>query len=253
MKKVSAVILIFFTVSAIFGQNADKTVRIGILAKRGIERSYEQWNPTADYLSSKITGYTFIIVPLNFDEVYEAVEKKTIDFVFANSSYYIGLEKKWNITRIVTLKNLRLGKGYTEFGGVIFTLANRDDITALKDLKNRSFAAVDKNSFGGWQMAYREFHDKDIDPFKDFSGFVFAGTHDAVVEQVLSGKVDAGTVRTDTIERMDLEGKIDKKKITLSIVLITLASMTVFAAGSAEDNTCSGTPIRVSLNLSLST
>ena len=111
------------------------------------------------------------------------------------------------------MKNFRLGKGYIEFGGVIFTLADRDDITELKDLKGKSFAAVDKNSFGGWQMAYREFHDNNIDPFKDFSSFSFAGTHDAVIEQVLSGKVDAGTIRTDTIERMDLEGKIDRRKL----------------------------------------
>ena len=213
MKKISAIIFILFMLSSIFGQNADKTVRIGVLAKRGIDRSHEQWDSTALYLSSRISGYNFIVVPLDFDEVYEAVEKKNIDFIFANSSYYVGLAKTWGISRIVTLKNLRLGKGYTEFGGVIFTLASRDDISELKDLKGRSFAAVDKNSFGGWQMAYREFHDNNIDPFKDFSSFIFAGTHDAVVEQVLSGKVDAGTVRTDTIERMDLEGKIDRNKL----------------------------------------
>ncbi len=212
-RKLTITVLILLSTISAFGQNSDKVIRIGILAKRGIQRSYEQWNPTADYLSSRISGYKFVIVPLNFDEVYRAVAEKTIDFVFANSSYYVGLEKQWGITRIVTLKNLRLGKGYTEFGGVIFTLARRNDITELKDLNGKSFTAVDKNSFGGWQMAYREFHDLGIDPFKDFSGLFFAGTHDAVVVQVLSGKADAGTVRTDTIERMDLEGKIDRSKL----------------------------------------
>jgi len=213
MKKINTLLLFFLVVPSIFSQTDEQTIRIGILAKRGIERSHEQWDPTADYLNSRIPGYNFVIVPLDFDEVYEAVGKKTINFLFANSSYYVGLAQVWGLTRIVTLKNLRLGKGYTEFGGVIFTLANRDDITELKDLKGRSFAAVDKNSFGGWQMAYKEFHDQNIDPFKDFSRFIFSGTHDAVVEHVLAGKVDAGTVRTDTIERMDIEGKIDRNKL----------------------------------------
>ena len=36
----------------------------------------------------------------------------------------------------------------------------------------------------------------------------FGNTHDAVVEAVLKGEVDAGTVRTDTLERMAAEGKI---------------------------------------------
>ena len=182
-------LLIFLIVSSAISQTSEQTISIGILAKRGKERGHEQWDPTADYLNSRISGYSFVIVPLDFDEVYEAVEKKTIDFVFANSSYYVGLARVWDITRIATLKNLRLGKGYIEFGGVIFTLADRDDIKKLEDLKGLSFAAVDKNSFGGWQTAYREFHDNNIDPFKDFSSFIFSGTHDAVVEQVLSGKV----------------------------------------------------------------
>ena len=213
MKRTYFSVIVFLLVSNIFSQVNNNTIYIGILAKRGIERGYEQWSPTADYLSSKITGYNFQVVPLDFNEVYEAVEKQTIDFVFANSSYYVGLSKKWDITRIATLKNLRLGESYTEFGGVIFTLASRKEINVLKDLKGKSFAAVDKNSFGGWQMAFREFHDNKINPFKDFSSFIFTGTHDSVVEQVLSGKVDAGTVRTDTIERMTMEGKIDKNKL----------------------------------------
>ncbi|MBU0465369.1 MAG: response regulator, partial [Proteobacteria bacterium] len=48
-----------------------------------------------------------------------------------------------------------------------------------------------------------------IKPFSDFSSLQFGGTHDAVVYAVKSGKVDAGTVRTDTLERMHQENKIN--------------------------------------------
>ncbi|MBU1696610.1 MAG: response regulator, partial [Proteobacteria bacterium] len=41
------------------------------------------------------------------------------------------------------------------------------------------------------------------------SSLQFGGTHDAVVYAVKSGKVDAGTVRTDTLERMHQENKIN--------------------------------------------
>ena len=37
----------------------------------------------------------------------------------------------------------------------------------------------------------------------------FGGTHDAVVYAVRDGQVDAGTVRSDTLERMEAEGSID--------------------------------------------
>ncbi|MCJ7775400.1 MAG: PAS domain S-box protein, partial [Desulfobulbaceae bacterium] len=48
-----------------------------------------------------------------------------------------------------------------------------------------------------------------IDPYRDFKDLSFGGTHDTVVYAVRDGKVDAGTVRTDTLERMAIEGKIN--------------------------------------------
>jgi PAS domain S-box-containing protein len=68
--------------------------------------------------------------------------------------------------------------------------------------------AVDKKAFGGWQMTWRYLLDQKIDPDKDFKELVFGGPHDAVVLAVLNKSVDAGTVRTSTLEQMAQEGKI---------------------------------------------
>lgn len=114
----------------------------------------------------------------------------------------------------MTLKNKSLHGGYTVFGGVIFTKADRQDIETLADLKGKTFMAVDPSSFGGWIVALRELNDDKITQ-DDFSKLVFGGTHDAVVHAVLAGKIDAGTVRTDTLERMSAEGLIDIKKIKI--------------------------------------
>jgi len=57
-------------------------------------------------------------------------------------------------------------------------------------------------------MAWRELKAEGLDPYRDFEDLHFSGTHDAVVFEVLNGEVDAGTVRTDTLERMAAEGKI---------------------------------------------
>ena len=69
--------------------------------------------------------------------------------------------------------------------------------------------AVDRFSLGGWTMAWREFKSEGIDPHREFAELLFGGTHDAVVYSVRDGKVDAGTVRTNTLERMQDEGKIN--------------------------------------------
>ena len=184
-------------------------VKIGVLAKRGTERCLKKWGPTVEYLTSHIPGHLFTIVPLAFEEINATVERREVDFILANSSFYVGLEKLYGANRIATLKNQQLdGMVYTVFGGVIFRRADRDDILGLDDLKGKTFMAVKETSFGGWYAGWGELKAHGIDPHRDFRDLSFGGTYDAVVYAVRDGNVDAGTVRTDTLERMALEGKI---------------------------------------------
>ncbi|MEA1933063.1 MAG: response regulator [Thermodesulfobacteriota bacterium] len=185
-------------------------VKIGVLAKRGTDRCLEKWVPTAEYLTSHIPGHLFTIVPLVFEEINATVERGEVDFMLANPLFYVGLEKLYSANRIATLKNLGLdGRVSTVFGGVIFRRADRDDIQDMHDLKGNTFMAVkEKTAFGGWYAAWRELKAHGIDPHRDFRDLSFGGMHDAVVYSVRDGKVDAGTVKTDTLERMALEGKI---------------------------------------------
>ncbi len=183
-------------------------LKIAVLAKRGREKALTQWQPLAEYLSTNIPEHTFQIVPLNFEEMYQSVADNSIDFFLANPGMYVDFEADYGANRIATLKNLRLGDPYTVFGGVIITNANRQDIETLKDLKGKTFMAVNETSLGGWQMAWGVLKEEGVEPQKDFKQLSFGNTHDTVVEAVLNGEVDAGTVRTDTLERMAAEGKI---------------------------------------------
>ncbi|MEA3548674.1 MAG: PhnD/SsuA/transferrin family substrate-binding protein [Thermodesulfobacteriota bacterium] len=186
----------------------EKTIRIGVLAKRGQERALEKWQPTALYLNKNIPQFSFEIVPLDFSDVRKAVAEEKIEFLITNSGYYVELETEFGISRIATLKNQLNSTEKNVFGGVIFTRADRNDINKISDLVNRTFYAVDRESLGGWQMAWRELHAQGIRPLHDLN-ISFLGTHDAVVYGVLEGKGDAGTVRTDTLERMAGEGVLD--------------------------------------------
>ncbi len=184
------------------------SVRIGVLAKRGDERTLQRWQPTADYLSKEIPRYRFIVVPLDFVEIDQVVAKGEVEFVLANSAIYVELEKDYGAGRIATMRNRNGSRGYTVFGGVIFTRSDRKDINKLTDISGKRFAAVKENSFGGYLMAWREMARAGIIPRED-TQLQFSGTHDAVVEAVLQGRADVGTVRSDTLERMSAEGKIN--------------------------------------------
>lgn len=185
-------------------------VKIGVLAKRGHEIALQKWSATADYLTNALPGHRFHIVPLAFAEIHTAVQAAQIDFVLANSAFYVELEKLYGVNRIATLLNQNLtGQQTTTFGGVIFVRSDRDDILEIKDFLGKSFMAVEPRSFGGWIMCWRELHRMGIQPDTFFSSLQFSQTHDAVVLAVQRGEVDGGTVRTDTLERMAEDNSID--------------------------------------------
>jgi two-component system sensor histidine kinase/response regulator len=201
-------VLLGATTAAAVASDPD-SIRIGVLAKRGFTQCKEKWGPTAEYLSRTLSPYTFQIVPLDFAAVPEAVAQKSVDFILTNSSSYVELEDQYHINAIATLINRLHCGDHKVFGGVIFCRSDDPDIHELKDLRGRNFIAVEETSLGGWRMALREFLQDGIDPRKDFKTLSFGGTHDAVVYAVQNRRADAGTVRTDTLERMAAEGKIN--------------------------------------------
>jgi hypothetical protein len=70
-------------------------VRVGVLANRGAPQCLEQWGPTADYLTSRVPGYRFVIVPLGFDGVEPAVARAEIEFLLVNPVVYVAIERRF--------------------------------------------------------------------------------------------------------------------------------------------------------------
>ncbi len=186
----------------------EKLITIGVLSHRGTQTTYKMWSPTAEYLTSKIDGYRFVIVPLDFDHVHPAVSAGHVDFILVNPGIYVSLEVGYRVSRIATLNNLVENETQNKFGSVIFARADRRDLNTLSDLKGKTFMAVDKTSLGGFQMAWRKFQQQGIDIYKDLAKIRFGNTHDNVVMAVMNGDVDAGTVRTNILERMASDGAI---------------------------------------------
>jgi len=189
-----------------------KQIKLGVLAFRGPGLAYKMWYPTASYLEESIPEYSFRIVPLTLDDIGNSVAQGKVDFVLTNSASYAELEAQYGITRIATLRNRRAGGVYTRFGALILTRSDNESIQTLADLKGKSFAAVHPDAFGGWWMAWREMKLQGIYPVSDFERLEFSGfPQDKIVLAVRDGKVDAGTVRTDVLERMAKAGKVDLK------------------------------------------
>ena len=179
-------------------------VRLGVLANSGLERCLEQWGPTVQYLNQELPGHAFSLVCLEFGEMAQAVKDKRVDFLLTNSSIYSELAGL-GLSPVATSK---MHGSYSVFAGVIFCRAYRRDINSLADLRDKTFMAVDPQSFGGWRMAWRELLQAGVDPQRHLKQLRFAGYQNLVPQAVLAGEVDAGTVRSGILEHLAHEGKL---------------------------------------------
>jgi len=192
-----------------------KEIRIGVLSFRPIEISKKQWQPTADYLNSKIPEYNFTITPLNYPDLDLAVNRRQFDFVLTNPEHYITIREDHGVNAIATLMPSIGGHPYSTFGGVIFARSDRNDINEIDDIKNKVVASPTKQSVGGYSMQIWTLLKKGLlkDQIKQFH---FTGMpHDNVVQEVIAGKADVGFVRTGVIEAMARDGKIQLDQIKI--------------------------------------
>ncbi len=201
-----AYLTIFLCLSVFFWISTAGAANLGVLAKRGNAVAIKKWGPLAQYLT-KATGTEFKLVPLSFDAIEPALKNKKIDYLITNPGFFVMLKDKYSLSALASLLNLRQGKALNQFGGVILVKAD-SPIKTLSDIKGKKFMCVKKTSFGGGQMAFRHMIEKGINPFKDVSALLEGKKHDNVAFAVIRGVADAGTVRSDTLERMQAEGKL---------------------------------------------
>jgi ABC-type phosphate/phosphonate transport system substrate-binding protein len=202
-------LLLFFIVPSFAAQKStNETVKIGILSWNGPLGFKKSWEGIEKYLSKEI-GRPFELVPLEFKEVLPAVRQGTVEFFTADPSMFISAKTKYGAEEILTMKLINADS----VGAVIFTKKDNDKVSQLPDLRGKKFGALHRWSFGGWQMAEKEFRDAGIDPYPFLHTLRFFDKPDAVVRAVLSGQVDAGTIPASILERMTRTGAIKMQDV----------------------------------------
>ena len=195
-------------------ENALRPVVIGVLAYNGDEQALARWSLTAEYLGGQINDRVFRILPLTHEDFVHAINKGQIDFTLTNPGHYIALEIDFGATRIATFKTRYRDQALTRFGSVIFCLRD-GNIETLEDLKGRTLAAVSEEAFGGFQLARAELLNSNLRAPGDIHPVWLGFPQRDIVRAVLSGKADAGTVRTGILEKMAESGELDLDRIRI--------------------------------------
>lgn len=185
--------------------------KVGILAHRGDEAALRRWRPTMDAVEQAMPGLSLAIVPLSLDGAEVALSRGEIDYIFTNPGHFQRLAEQARLAPMASLRTDREGKPVTgnRFGAVIFVRGDNAAIATLADLKNRKLAAVAPDAFGGFEIAAATLLRNGIDPWEQLGSIAFLGfPQRGVIDAVMSGAADAGTVRSGILEAAIMSGQL---------------------------------------------
>jgi len=189
---------------------AAEPIRIGVLAFRPKPQTLAQWQPLAVVLKQAMPERDFVVEAFTFPELDLAVASRQVDFVLTNPGHYVLLTRRSGLSApLATLAVDDSGRPTTVFGGVIFSRAGQANINMLSDIEEKTIAVTSTDSLGGYQMQAYELQRAGISLPQGGKLIITGMPHDNVVETVLSGRADAGFVRTGVLEGMVREGKLD--------------------------------------------
>jgi len=132
----------------------------------------------------KTTPYKFkVLVPASFQKVVDDFGDHKTDIAVINSFGYILAHERYLVEARLTV----LRYGLSTYQSQILARA-QGPVKKLADLQGRRVAFVDKVSASGYLLPLKMLQSQKIHLKEE----VFAGEHDAVVEMVYKGDVDAG-------------------------------------------------------------
>ena len=129
------------------------TVRIGVLSYRELDGEVFNWREIQARLAADIPGYRFELKPMDGKGLREAVQKDELGFVLTNSNQYVSLATEFGIQRIATIILPEAASPDKALGSTVLTLAGRNDVTSLSDLRGKRVAIVANDAFGGYIAA----------------------------------------------------------------------------------------------------
>jgi hypothetical protein len=140
--------------------------QVGVLAIRGFEAAYNEFNRTfVDYLTATVgqrydPPISFELKPLNFISLFADTETANVDFIYVNPSAFSCIESEFTAHSLVSQVSRRNIQGniydLKKFGGVIAARADNPEIQSILDLKDKVIAAASISGLGSGQMQFLE-------------------------------------------------------------------------------------------------
>jgi phosphate/phosphite/phosphonate ABC transporter binding protein len=190
-----------------YGKNS---IKVAILPLYSAITLFERFDPLMRYLSQK-TGYEFkLVIPKDFEDFFDTVERDEVQFSYSNPYIYIQLANRGYLSAFA---NTIIEDSGDIFRGIIIT--HRDSaIRTIEDLRGKRVMAVSYKSAGGFLAQKLLLKENGIDVFSDLR-LTEGKRQEEVILNVYRKNVDAGFVRESALDV--LKEEIDLNKIRIIV------------------------------------
>lgn len=147
-----------------------------------------------------------IRVGQSYASVIEAMANAQVDIAFFGPLSYLQAKHKGG----AELLAVAVEKGESVYYSGVFVRPGAN-IKTWADLKGKTLALGDVNSTSSFAYPLAMIMANDIDPVKDFSKIVIAGSHANSLAALNEGKIDVACASFDSFEKAIKEGTIDPK------------------------------------------
>jgi signal transduction histidine kinase/CheY-like chemotaxis protein len=184
----------------------DALYRIGTVAGQIESASQETFKPFTDYLTQRIPGARFQMVPLpTIEALLAAADAQRLEFAFSTPVAFVELNARHRLRPIATVTQMVGEQTYPWLASAVFVRQSRRDIQQLSDIRGKQVIALSPLALGGWLAAVREWRALGIDEQRDFGSVRFNFSYAKLAAEVCAGTADVGVLSAATLR--DVSGQ----------------------------------------------
>jgi diguanylate cyclase (GGDEF)-like protein/PAS domain S-box-containing protein len=150
-------------------------------------------------LRQQLPNIDFQLSVMDMDELESAVRANQASIIVTNPYHYLRLRASDRLSgAFATVYRSSDSGGVASLGGTIITLASRDDIQTLEDLRGLRIAIADRRGAASYVLPLAELKRAGVD--RNDLDFLEFGSHMASAEALLKGEADVTFLRSSLLE-----------------------------------------------------
>lgn len=207
-----ALLLVWLFAGQAYAQCQQKSLRMAVIPKKGMDVLLREYRPLLDQLSLKLNMPVEIVASSSYESVVDAIVSGGVDIAWLGPASYILAHSR--DPRIEPFASLTIDGGYFTPPGHHYQallLVRAGEVGSLEALRGKTAALSDPVSTSGSLIPNAEFSRLTGLPLAQFFGSViYSGSHDKSLDALLGKRIDAAFVAGVRADAYLREGRMQQ-------------------------------------------